>query len=140
MVKRITISLNDDEFEEWKKIKGKKSWYDFFKELVRVKEESECIPSETLEDALKRFCANLAGLAATCSLCGREEALLRLCSGEDDLDILLRVFVIVTNVMEAKMDEYRAWIIRLLKATIIEVCKGDVKGAKELLEEVCSAR
>jgi predicted CopG family antitoxin len=141
MVKRITITLDDNEFEKWKNIKGKRSWYEFFKELIKSKEESEAIPSEILRDELRKLCIDLADLASTCPTCSREEVLLRFCSDhEKDLDVVLRVFVIVTNVLEDLLDEYRAWVVRLLKATIIEVCKGDVEAAKELLDEVCSSR
>jgi len=141
LVKRITITLDDEEFEEWKSIKGKKSWHDFFKELIKLKEESESIPPDVIKDSLRKICNDLAELSSTCSTCGREETLLRFCSDQsNDLDVVLRMFVIVTNALEDLLDEYRAWIVRLLKATIIEVCRGNVEAAKELLDEVCSAR
>lgn len=142
MVKRITITLNDDEFEKWKMIKGKKSWYEFFRELIKFKEETESIPPEAIKDQLLRLCSDLAELASTCSpVCGREEMLLRFCSdSRADRDVVLRAFAIVSNALENLLDEYSSWVVRLLKAAIIEVSKGDIKGAKELLDEVCSSR
>jgi predicted CopG family antitoxin len=141
VVKRITISLNDDEFEEWKNIKGKKSWYEFFRELIRLKEESEGIPPELIKEQLRKICSDLAELASTCNVCGREKTLLQFCSArESDLSMALRVFIIVTNALEEMLDEHRSWIVKLLKATIIEICRGKVEEAKSLLDEVCSSR
>jgi len=141
LVRRITITLDDEEFKKWKNVKGKKSWHEFFRELIKVKEEIEGVPLELLRGYLRRTCNDLADLASTCSpLCGREETLLRLCSGDADLELLLRALVIVTNSLEEQLEEHKSWIVRLLKATIIEVCRGDVRAAKKLLEEVCSSR
>ena len=142
LVKRITVTLDEDEFERWKSLKGKKSWYEFFKELINNLEESENVSSDTVRHHLTKLCADLADLAASCSYpCNREEVLLRVCSGrEADKRLLLQAFVIISNALENLLDEYSSWLVRLLKAIIVEVVRGDVRGVKELLDELCSSR
>ena len=139
MVKRITVTLDDKEFEEWKNLKGGKSWYEFFKELIKTREEVESVSHEIVKARIQELCLTLASLASACSFqCKREEVLLKVCASKADRDSILRAFVIISNVLEEQLDEYSSWLVKLLKATIIEVFRGNVKGARELLEELCS--
>ncbi len=139
MVKRITVTLDDEEFEEWKNLKGGKSWYEFFKELIKAREEVESVAPEIVKARMQELCLTLASLASACpSQCKREEALLRVCASKADRDTLLKAFVIISNVLEEQLDEYSSWLAKLLKASIIEAFKGNAKGARELLEKLCS--
>jgi len=137
MVKRITITLDDDEFEHWKVLKGSKSWHDFFKSLVELSEESECISKESLCDYVKKQCELLVELAKMGCL-GREEALLRLCAGSNDVKDLLRAFIVVTNALVSKLTGVNKWIALLARSLILDVVQGNAEGIKRGLEELCS--
>jgi len=137
MVKRITITLDDDEFEQWKALKGSKSWHDFFKSLVELSGEGECVPKGPLCDHVKKQCELLVELARMGCL-GREEALLRLCAGSDDIKDLLRAFIVITNALEIKLSGINRWIALLARSLILDVVQGNTEGVKQGLEELCS--
>ena len=137
LVKRITMTLDDDEFERWKALKGSKSWHDFFKSLVELSEEAECVSKESLCDYVKKQCELLVELAKMGCL-GREEALLRLCAGGDDAKDLLRAFIVVTNALVSKLTGVNKWIALLARALILDVVQGNTEGIRRGLEELCS--
>jgi len=134
MVKRITIVLNDEDYEKWKSMKGSKSWYEFFNELVSQK-EGECLSKKTVCDGLRSVCDSLSKLASGCK---REEILLKLCSGVEERVYLIRAFALITNILEEKLDGVNRWLAILAKSLIIDLVNGDIESVKRELKEICS--
>lgn len=137
MVKRITITLDDDVFEYWKARKGSRSWFEFFRDLVERADESECISQDLVRLSIQDICESMSKMAALLHS-GREESLLRICAGKEDMRDLMRVFLIVTNAIEEKLEGVNRWLATMAKMLILDLVQGNAEGAYQTIREMCS--
>ena len=135
MVKRITLTLDDDLFEEWKARKGSKTWVEFVKDLIERVDECQRGREVSLCDDVRKLCKTLSEISKPCS---RENVLLKICSGEEDTKDLVRLFVIVTNAIEERLEGRSRWLATLAKVLILDLVQGDVEDAYRVLKEICS--
>jgi len=137
MVKRITITLDDDVFEDWKARKGSRSWFEFFEDLIKRSDETECISQDSVRSGIQNLCESLSKMAALLSS-GREESLLRICAGKEDVRDLVRAFLIITNALEEKLDGINRWLATMAKVLILDLIQGNVDDAYQTIREMCS--
>jgi len=135
VVKRITITVDDEVYEEWLRLKGSKSWFKFFKEAIERLEETESVPLETVCKNVKRLCECLSEVATECP---REGAILRFCAEKHDTNDLTRILIMIMAHLEANQKGVDKWLMSLAKVLILDIVSGDMDDVQRVLREICS--
>ena len=138
-MKTLKITLDDKEYEEWKRAKGDRTWHQFFRELISNSFGVESVETELLKGKLNEVCASLSKLAELCGVtCARERALLKLCSYDHDKATLMRTLLIVTNAIEDSSDPRMAMIVSAARNILVYALENEVDRVMEILKELCS--
>jgi len=160
-MKNIRVVFEDHEYEKLTRLKGNKSWHDFLLTLadtyIKVREESELIPKDSLKGPYKMQAKALAEVGklmmnnTTEFLIGKEfylAALLPLLVigeevGEKEL---AELYVLTTNlIFEYLKKRYKDYnklmylVMEYLRIAIVRELRGDTTTFYRFMREVCRA-